>query len=145
MIIYHSSPDYSKATKKLVVKYDKQRKDFMASTTVNQFKELFPASATPSKLSTGKIILQLKLCNQWGYSTLSDLNNLVIQFGDPGNYLHLSKAYDGCIAVVWLTSSTNAEVLKAAISDGAGILQSKGVLQVFIEEELVLDCSQGIL
>ena len=133
---------YSATTKELVVRYEKQRQHFMTSTTVKQFKKLFPASATSSKLSTGKISLQLKLRNKWGDCTLSDLTDLVNLFGVPGDYLHLSKADKGCIAVLWLTSIINAKELKAAISDAADSLQSKGVLQIFVEKMLVLDCSQ---
>ena len=61
---------YSANTKELVVKYEEHQQHFMASTTVNQFKKLFPESATHTKLSTGKISLLLKLRNKWGDSTL---------------------------------------------------------------------------
>ena len=115
----------------------------MTSTTVNQFKKLFPASAIPTTLSTGKISLLLKLHNKWGHSTLSDLTDLVNLFGIPGNYLHLSKADKGCIAVVWLSSITVVKELKGAIYAVADLLQTKGILQVFLQEELVLDCSQS--
>ena len=99
--------------------------------------KLFPASATPSKLSTGKVSLRLKLRNRWGDSTLSDLTDLVSLFGVPGKHLHLSKAHDGCIAVIWLCSISNTKELKEAIVEAADSLQTKGVLQVFIREELV--------
>ena len=84
----------------------------------------------------------LKLRNKWGDSTLSDLTDLVSLFGVPGDYLHLSKADKGCVAVLWLISTTNAKDLKAAISNASESLESKGVLQVFVEEKLELDCSQ---
>ena len=151
MVWWHSSVDnilqlctciFSANTKELVVRYEEQRQHFMTSTTVKQFKKLFPASSTSSKLSTGKIPLLLKLQNKWGDSPLSDLTDLVNLFGVPGNHLHLSKADKGCIALLWLTSVTNAKELKAAISDAADSLQSKGVLQVFVEKELELDLSQ---
>ena len=57
----------------------------MASTTVNQFKLLFPASATPSKLLIGKAPVKLKLKNEWGSETIDDLTKLVINFGVSGN------------------------------------------------------------
>ena len=108
----------------------------MASTTVSQFKQLFPATATPSKLLVGKVPIKLKLKNKWGEYTLQDLTVL-------GSHLHLSKIERGCIAVTWLGSTTEVKQLKMAILEAAGSLQTMGVLQVFIgeEEELVLECS----
>ena len=144
MLIHHFSADYSKTTKELVDRYEDQLQHFMTSTTVTQFKEMFPASAIPSTISTGKIPLLLKLRNKWGDSTLSDLTDLVSLLGVPGNNLHLSKADKGCIAVLWLTSITTVKELNVAIFDAAESLKSKGVLQVFVEEVLVLDCDQGI-
>ena len=114
----------------------------MASKTVNQFKALFPASATPSKLLTGKFSVELKFLNVWGDRTLDDLKNLVRLFGVPGKHFHLSIVKDGCIAVVWLCSTLFIKELKAAIVEATDLLQTKGVLKVFIEEELVLECSQ---
>ena len=110
---------------------------------MKQFIKLFPASATPAKLSTGKISLQLKLRNKWGDSTLSDLTDLVSLFGIPGSRLHLSKAIDGCIAVFWLGSLFCVEELKEAINNTTDLLQSKGVLQVFVGEELLFDNKRG--
>ena len=114
----------------------------MASKTVDQFKALFPASATPSKLLTGKFPVELKFLNIWGEHTLDDLKNLVCLFGVPGTHLHLSNVKDGCIAVIWLCSTLFMKELKAAIVEATDLLQTKGVLKVFIEEELVLECSQ---
>ena len=115
----------------------------MASTTVSQFKQLFPATATPSKLLVGKVPIKLKLKNDWGSETLDDLTKIVINFGVSGSAFHLSKVEDGCIAVIWLCSTTEVKQLKMAILEAAGSLQTMGVLQVFIgEEELVLECSQ---
>ena len=114
----------------------------MASKTVNQFKALFPASATPSKLLTGKFSVELKFLNVWGDRTLDDLKNLVRLFGVPGKHFHLSIVKDGCIAAVWLCSTSFIKELKAAIVEATDLLQTKGVLKVFIEEELVLECSQ---
>ena len=120
----------------------------MASTTVSQFKQLFPATAASSKLSSGKLSFTLKLENDWGSDTLHDLTKLVKRFGVSGSHLHLSKVEDGCIAVIWLCSTTEVKQLKMAIMllEAAGSLQTMGVLQVFIgEEELVLECSHSAL
>ena len=107
--------------------------------------KLFPASATSSKLSTGKVSLRLKLRNKWGDSTLSDLTDIICLFGVPGDHLHLSKAGNGCIAVIWLGSISDARKLKEAIVEAADSLQKKKVLQVFIGEELVFDRDRGII
>ena len=116
----------------------------MASTTVSQFKQLFPATATPSKLLAEKVAVKLKLKNKWGSKTLQDLTELVINFGVSGSAFHLSKVEDGCIAVTWLCSTTEAKQLKMAILEAAGSLQTMGVLQVFIgEEKLVLEYSHS--
>ena len=114
----------------------------MASKTVNQFKALFPASATPSKLLAEKFSVELKLLSDWGNHTLNDLKRLVGRFGVSGKHLHLSKIDDGCIAVIWLCSTLFIKKLKAAIVEATDVLQTQGVLKVFIEEELVLECSQ---
>ena len=115
----------------------------MASTTVSQFKQLFPATATSSKLLVGKVPIKLKLKNKWGSDTLQDLTELV-EFDVLGSHLHLSKIEKGCIAVIWLCSTTEVKQLKMAILEAAGSLQTMGVLQVFIgEEELVLECSHS--
>ena len=114
----------------------------MASATVSQFKQLFPATATSSRLSSGKVSFTLKLENDWGRDTLQDLTKLVNMFGVSGSHLHLSKVEDGCIAVSWLCSTSEVKQLKMAILEATGSLQTMGVLQVFIgEEELVLECS----
>ena len=112
----------------------------MTGTTVKQFKKILPASAVPSKLSSGKISITLKLENYWGENTLDDLTKLVGLFGVSGECLHLAKAGEGSVIVLWLCSSTNAEELKGAIDKAAEELLSMGVLQVFIGEELFLDC-----
>ena len=130
---------HSTTTEKLVDSYNQQCQDFMASNTVNQFKALFPASATPSELSSEKFSVELKLVNKWGDRTLDDLKDLVRRFGKR---LHLSIVKDGCIAVIWLCSTLFIKELKAAIVEATDLLQTKGVLKVFIEEELVLELSQ---
>ena len=126
----------------LVGKYEQQRQHFMASTTVSQFKLLFPASATPSRLLIGKAPVRLKLKNDWGNDTIEDLTKLVINFGVSGSHFHLSKVEDGCIAVIWLCSTTELKMLKIAIMEAAGLFQTMGVLQVLVEEEIVLELSQ---
>ena len=114
----------------------------MAKETVSQFKALFPASATPSKLLTDKSSVEIKFPNVWGTHTLDDLKNLIGLFGVPGTHLHLSNVKDGCIAVIWLCSTSLVQELKAAIVEATDELQTKGVLKVYIEEELVMECSQ---
>ena len=110
----------------------------MTGTTVNQFKELFPASAVPTKLLTEKINITLKLKNYWGDSTLDDLTKLVSLFGVSGEHLHLAIAKPGCISVFWLCSATDAKELKIVIIEATDSLKTKGVLQILIGEELVL-------
>ena len=139
--IHCSSLILSATTRKLVDQYEQQYQHFMASTTVSQFKKLFPASATPYKLSTEKINIKLKLSNLWGGNTLEDLNNLIIILGVP---LHLCDITHGCIAVLFLCSAADVKELKINVnsSEVADFLRTKGVLQVFIEEEVVLKYSQ---
>ena len=142
MIIHSPHPLYSAATEALVVEYELQLDQFMTSATVSQFKQLFPASAAPFKLLSGKIPVKLKLKNDWGSETIKDLTKLV-EYDVLGSHLHLSKIEKGCIAVIWLCSTTEVKQLKMSILKAAGSLQTMGVLQVFIgEEELVLECSQ---
>ena len=141
-LLHVSHLTYSTATTKLVDSYKQQCQDFMTSKTVNQFKALFPASATPSKLLAEKFSIELKFLSDWGDHTLDDLKRLVGRFGVPGKHLHLSSVKDGCIAVFWLCSTSFIKELKAAIVEAADLLQTEGVLKVLIEEELVLECSQ---
>ena len=135
-------PLLSTATTELVQKYEQHCHHFMAGTTVSQFKALFPVSATPSKLSNSKTSIILKLKKEWDKETLEDLANLVDLFGEPGIDLHLSKVRQGCIAVTWLCSTDDVKNLRTAISDVADSLQTKGVLQILVEEEIIWECSQ---
>ena len=137
MYVHVSLITHSTTTKILVDSYKQQCQHFMASKTVNQFKALFPASSTPSKLLTEKFSVEIKFPNVWGEYTLNDLKNLVSLFGVPSKHLHLSSVKDGCIAVIWLCSTLFIKKLKAAIVEAYDLLQTKGVLKVFIEE-----CSQ---
>ena len=114
----------------------------MTSATVSQFKKLFPATATSSKVISDKVHVKLKLKNKWDSETLQDLTELV-KFDVLGSHLHLSKVEKGCIAVIWLCSTTIVKQLKMAILEATGSLQTMGVLQVFIGEELVLECSHS--
>ena len=114
----------------------------MASTTVSQFKKLFPASATPYKLSAGKISTTLKIKKQWDSDTLDDLADLVNLFGDSGSHLHLSKVERGCIAITWLCSIIDVKDLKEAIFEAAESFQAKKVLRVLVGDELMWECSQ---
>ena len=134
---------HSATTEQLVVKYEEQKQHFMDGTTLSQFKKLFPASAVPSKLSTGKIVVTLKLKNFWGNNTLNDLKKLVSLFGIPGSRLHLEKIGDGSVTVQWLCSTIDVKELKIVIVEATDSLQTKGVLQVFIGEELVSEFCQS--
>ena len=66
---------------KLVDRYNQQLRDFMASKTVNQFKALFPASATPSKLLAEKFTVELMVLKSWDAQKIDDLMGLVHLFG----------------------------------------------------------------
>ena len=113
----------------------------MTGTTVSQFKKLFPASATPYNLSAEKVPVKLKLPDLWGENTLHDVRHLIILLGVP---LHLFNIEHGCIAVFCWCSIADVKDLKINVnsSEVADLLQTKGVLQVFIGEELMLQCSQ---
>ena len=135
-------PLHSATLKVLVDQYEQQCQHFMASTTVSQFKKLFPASATPYKLSAGKTFITLKIKKQWDSDTLDDLADLVNLFGDSGNHLHLSRVEQGCIAVTWFVPTIDVKNLKEAIFNAAESFQAKKVLQVFVGDELMWECSQ---
>ena len=126
-----------------MVKYVEKRQHFMTGVTVNQFKKMFPASAAPSRLSTEKMCVTLKLENYWGENTLDDLTKLVSLFGVSGERLHLAIAKPGCILVLWLCSTADAKELKIAIAEAADSLHTKGVLEISIGKELVLEFPQS--
>ena len=134
--LYDHHLPHSATTEQLVVKYEEQQQHFMDGTTLSQFKKLIPASALLSKLSTGKIVVTLKLKSFWGKHTLNDLKDLVCLFGIPGSHLHLEKVSDGSVIVRWLCSTTDAKELKIAIVEVTDSLQTNGVLQVFIGEDV---------
>ena len=128
---------HSTATERFVDCYKEQCQKFMTGKKVNQFKALFPASATPSKLLTEKVAVRLKFQNVWGEHTLDDLRNLVSLFGVPGKHLHLSSVKDGCIAVIWFCSTLFIKELEVAIVKAYELLKTKGVLKTFIDEKEV--------
>ena len=84
---------------------------------------------------------QLKFLNVWADRTLDDLKNLVRLFGVPGKHFHLSIwwLHRCCLVVLYFvyqgTKGSHCWSYWLAT-------QTKGVLKVFIEEELVLECSQ---
>ena len=133
---------HSTATKELVDKYEKQRQHFMASTIVDQFKQLFPASATSSKLSAGKVLITVKLKSYWGDNTVEELTTLVKNLDVPGSHLHLYNVQKGCIAAIWLCPAVDFKELRGTV-ESADSLESKGVLRVFAGEgEIMWECSQ---
>ena len=111
----------------------------MASTTLNQFKQLFPASATSSKLSAGKVLITVKLKPYWGDNTVDELTTLVNSLDIPGSHLHLYNVQKGCIACNWLCPAVYFEELR----ETADSLEFEGVLRVFAGEgEIIWGCSQ---
>ena len=112
----------------------------MTSATVSQFNQLFPATATTYKLPKKKVQVKQKFKNYWNEYTLTKLFTF---FGVSGSHLHLYKVEDGCITVTWLCCTSVVKELKMAISDTADSFQSMGVLQVFVEEEIVFDCCKS--
>ena len=114
----------------------------MASATVDHFKQLFPVSATPSKLSAGKVLITVKLEPYWGKNTIDDLTTLVNSFGVPGSHLHLYNVKKGCIAATWLCPAVYFKELRSIV-EASNSLESKGVLRVFAGEgEIMWECSQ---
>ena len=91
----------------------------MASTTVNQFKKLFPALVAPSSLLNGKVPITVKLKSYWGDKTVDELAKFVDILDVPGRRLHLYEIKKGCIAVICLCSITDAQKLKAAVGTWA--------------------------
>ena len=77
---------HSTATKELVDKYEMKCQHFMTSTTVNQFRQLFPALITLSKQSAD---FKVMVNPYWGDNIVGDLTSLVGLFGIPRSYLHL--------------------------------------------------------
>ena len=115
----------------------------MASTTLNQFKQLFPASATSSKLSAGKVLITVKLKSYWGDNTVEELTTLVTNLDVPSSHLHLYNVQKGCIAAIWLCPAIDFKELRGTI-EAADSLESKGVLQVFAGVgEIMWECSRS--
>ena len=67
----------------------------MASKTVHQFKQLFPASSTPTKLSAG---ISEMLKSYWGDRIVDDLITFVNYLDIHGSHLHHYNLQKGCIA-----------------------------------------------
>ena len=114
---------------------------FMQSTTVNQFKELFPKPATSAKQSAGKVTVTLKLQNKWGDSTIADLEKLVMHFGV---ICHLSIIKHGCIAALWLFSVGDIQKLKNAVATSTRLFLDSSVQGVHIDDEVVWHLRTGI-
>ena len=134
---------HSTTTTALVNEYKQQYECFMTSTTVSQFRKLFPVSATSSKQLIEKFPIRLKLENYWGQNTLADLSKLVSLFGVSGDRLHLSKVEEGCIAVIWLCSTSVLKEVETAIAEANDSLRARGVLQVFIGESECFHSNSG--
>lgn len=86
----------------LIDDYEEQRKEFMGSTTFNDFMGMFPASAVSNELSAKKNYLKVKLQRGWGTRTLHDLDMLTQQFVNDADFhdrLHLSHVIEGCLEV----------------------------------------------
>ena len=114
----------------------------MASTTLNHFKQLFPVSATPSKLSDGKVLITVKLKPYWGDNTVKELITLINGLDVPDSHLHLYTVQKGCIATTWLCPAVYFKELRGIV-ETADSLESKGVLRVFAQEgEIMWECSQ---
>ena len=104
----------------------------MASTTVNQFRKLFPASVAPSSLLNGKVPITVKLKSYWGDKTVDELAKFVDILDVPGRHLHLYQIKKGCIAVISLCSITDAQKLKGGIWRASRSLQMMGVSELFV-------------
>ena len=135
---------YSTTTIQLVDTYEQQLQKFKTGATLAQFKQLFPASATHSKLLTGKVPVKLKLKDKWKKRTIAYLEELVDILGILGSHLHLTKVGYGCIEVTWLcTRSIVKDIkLKTATSEVSYSLQTMGVIKVLIGKEILFQSEQ---
>ena len=97
MYNYVSHITHSSTLEKLVDQYNQQCQDFMDSKTVNQFKALFPALATPSKLLAEKSELSALSSH-----TRVDLKKLVDLFGIPDKELVYVQPYQQGTATVYV-------------------------------------------
>ena len=122
---------YSAATTRLVDAYERLLEQFTTSTTLAQFKQLFPASATHSRFSTRKVRITLKLNKDWDKETIAGLNKLVKNFG---SHLHLDDVEFGCIEVTWLCTISVAQEIQQMIvtSKICSSLQSMGVTKILL-------------
>ena len=134
---------HSTTTRQLVDKYELQCQKFRATTTLNEFRQLFPSSATSIKIQLAKETVKLKFKSCKEDNTIEDLTIFVALFGVSASHLHLSKVEYDCSAVIWRCSFAELKLLKMAISETATSFESMGVLQIFVGKNLVLDCSQS--
>ena len=104
----------------------------MASTTVSQFRKLFPASVAPSSMLNGKVKITFKLKSYWGDKTVAELAKFVDILDVPDRHLHLYQIKKGCIAVICLCSITDAQKLKGGTWRASSALQMMGVSELYI-------------
>ena len=76
---------YSATTKQLVANYKEQLQHFMTSTTLSQFKKLFPTSMA-------KMNIKLEYENYWGDNTINDVVKLASLFGSPVDHDHYGNS-----------------------------------------------------
>ena len=106
---------------------------------MNKLKALFPASVTSPAPSAEKVSIKLKLKNFWGDKTFDDLLKLVMKLlGIASDYLHLFKVEDGCVAVIWLCSTSHINERITKMCEVADSLQIEGVQQVYVGDKLLL-------
>ena len=58
--------------------------------------------------------------------------------GIASDYLHLFKVEDGCVAVIWLCSTSHINELSTKMCEVADSLQIEGVQQVYVGDQLLL-------
>ena len=124
--------------------YERQRNDFMLSTRLSHFKELFPVTAASNELTTGKTTMTLILNDGWSGKTLSDLSVLVRRhLGVTANHLHLSSIGEGSVTVCMLCPDYEIPNLEEAVSEATVFeLYKSGVLQILIGKSFVLNYLQ---
>ena len=115
---------------------------FLTSTTVQQFKDQFPATTSHNKVSPSMKPVIMKLEDNWGTQTLMNLTKLTCKLLHvPGSHLHLLQlgVEDGCVAVHWLCPISMIFNLEEAITAAADPLYTEGVQQIFIDCKSVLN------
>ena len=106
----------------------------MSSTSLSQFKQLFPGSATNYRLSNGMVPIKLELTSDWDKDTIANLEKLPQIFVTLGSHLHLSKVELGNIEVTWLCTISVAEEIQQMIdtSEIRSSFQTKGVIKILL-------------